>query len=105
MLKNDRCRPQSGAPLTDEEVQRLLQELVDWRLVDGAIEKQFRFPGFLRTMAFINAVAWIAHAEDHHPDMSVGYDRCTLRYRTHSVKGLSINDFICAAKVDALLTP
>ena len=55
------------------------------------------------TMAFVNAVAWIAHREDHHPDLLVSYNRCTVRFNTHSVGGLSINDFICAAKVDGLL--
>jgi 4a-hydroxytetrahydrobiopterin dehydratase len=54
-------------------------------------------------MAFVNAVAWIAHAEDHHPDLLVSYNRCTVRFNTHSVGGLSVNDFICAAKLDALL--
>jgi 4a-hydroxytetrahydrobiopterin dehydratase len=53
-------------------------------------------------MAFVNAVAWIAHREDHHPDVALGYDRCTVRFATHAVSGLSLNDFICAAKVDAL---
>ena len=52
--------------------------------------------------AFVNAVAWIAHREDHHPDMAFGYHRCTLRLNTHSVGGISLNDFICAAQVDAL---
>ena len=54
-------------------------------------------------MAFVNALAWIAHVEDHHPDLAVSYSRCTVRFNTHSVGGISINDFICAAKVDALL--
>jgi 4a-hydroxytetrahydrobiopterin dehydratase len=103
MLKDQRCQHQSGAPLPDDEVQRLLQQVEGWQVADGALHKEFRFADFHRTMAFVNAVAWIAHAEDHHPDLLVGYNRCTLRYRTHSVKGLSVNDFICAAKVDALL--
>ena len=74
-----------------------------WALVDGAIEKRYDFADYHHTMAFVNAVAWIAHAEDHHPDINFGYNRCTLRFNTHSVGGISINDFICAAKVDALL--
>ena len=73
-----------------------------WRLIDDALEKTFRFPDFHRTMAFVNAVAWLAHREDHHPDMNVGYNRCRVDYATHAIGGLSENDFICAAKVDAL---
>ena len=68
-----------------------------------ALTRDFRFDDFHSTMAFVNAVAWIAHTEDHHPALTVTYGRCTVRFDTHSVGGLSINDFICAAKVDALL--
>jgi 4a-hydroxytetrahydrobiopterin dehydratase len=85
------------------EVTAHLQQVVGWSVADGAIEKTFRFADHHRTMAFVNAVAWIAQREDHHPDVAFGYDRCTLRFATHSVAGLSLNDFICAAKVDALI--
>ncbi|MGL6109939.1 MAG: 4a-hydroxytetrahydrobiopterin dehydratase [Rubrivivax sp.] len=74
-----------------------------WALKDGAIEKTFRFGNFHESMAFVNALAWIAHGEDHHPDLGLSYNRCVVRFNTHSVGGISINDFICAAKVDALL--
>ncbi len=67
------------------------------------IRRLFTFKGFHQTMAFVNAVAWIAHRENHHPDLEVGYNRCLVRYRTHAIGGLSENDFICAAKVDRLL--
>jgi 4a-hydroxytetrahydrobiopterin dehydratase len=86
------------------EVQRHLADAPGWALVDGSIEKTFRFEDYHRTMAFVNAVAWIAHREDHHPDIAFSYNRATLRFNTHSVGGISLNDFICAAKVDALLT-
>jgi len=79
-----------------------LKQVDGWSLVNGAIEKTFSFADYHRTMAFVNAVAWIAHREDHHPDVAFGYNRCTLRFNTHSVGGISQNDFICAAKVDAL---
>jgi len=79
-----------------------LKQVDGWSLVNGAIEKTFSFADYHRTMAFVNAVAWIAHREDHHPDVAFGYNRCTLRFNTHSVGGISLNDFICAAKVDAL---
>lgn len=74
-----------------------------WRLIDGALEKSFSFPNFHKTMGFANAVAFIANAEDHHPDMQLSYGCCTVRFNTHDVKGISVSDFFCASKVDALL--
>ena len=103
-LKNLHCRPLEGAaPMASAEIDAHLARLSGWQLRDGAIEKAYAFDDFHRTMAFVNAVAWIAHAEDHHPDLAVSYGGCTVRFNTHSVGGISINDFICAAKVDALL--
>jgi 4a-hydroxytetrahydrobiopterin dehydratase len=74
-----------------------------WKLIDGALEKTCTFRNFHETMAFVNAVAWIAHREDHHPDMALGYSRCTVRFNTHDVGGISVSDFVCAQAVDALL--
>lgn len=74
-----------------------------WRLIDGALEKSFSFPDFHKTMGFANAVAFIANAEDHHPEMQLSYGRCTVRFSTHDVSGISVSDFFCASKVDALL--
>ena len=103
-LKSLRCQPLEGQPAMDSaNVTAHLARVPGWALRDGAIEKSYRFGNFHETMAFVNALAWIAHAEDHHPDLALGYNRCTVRFNTHSVGGLSINDFICAAKVDALL--
>ena len=73
-----------------------------WELVGGEITKTYRFADYHRTIAFVNAVAWVAHREDHHPDIEVGYNRCRVRYSTHSAGGLSANDFVSAAKVEAL---
>ncbi|WP_372659815.1 4a-hydroxytetrahydrobiopterin dehydratase [Hydrogenophaga sp.] len=73
-----------------------------WKLIDGALEKTFPFANFHETMAFVNAVAWIAHREDHHPDVALSFGRCTVRYSTHSVSGISASDFYCAAAVDGL---
>ncbi len=67
-----------------------------------AISKDFRFKNYHETMAFVNAVAWVAHREDHHPELAVSYNRCTVRYTTHAAHGLTDNDFICAAKIDRL---
>lgn len=102
------CTPLRGAQhqLSPERIAGLLDALPEgWRLIDdgSAITKTFRFSDYHRTMAFVNALAFIAHAEDHHPDLGVHYDRCLVRFSTHDVGGLSINDFICAAKTEALL--
>jgi 4a-hydroxytetrahydrobiopterin dehydratase len=98
------CKP--GTPALDAaDVQRLLGQLdAGWSVVeDGkAIRRAFRFEDFYRTMAFVNAIAWIANTEDHHPDLEVGYNYCRVRFTTHAIGGLSENDFICAAKIDAL---
>ena len=74
-----------------------------WRLIDGSLEKTFSFRNFHETMGFANAVAFIANAEDHHPDLALSYGKCTVRFNTHDVNGISVSDFVCASKVDALL--
>ena len=86
-----------------DRIAQHLGQAPGWTLVDGAIQKRYDFADYHRTMAFVNAVAWVAHVEDHHPELAVSYNRCTVRFNTHSVGGISINDLICAAKVDALL--
>jgi 4a-hydroxytetrahydrobiopterin dehydratase len=105
-LAQAHCIPLRGKEhrLTEARLRELLPELPEWDLVeDGhAISRTFRFDDYHRTMAFVNALAFIAHREDHHPDLGVHYDRCVVRYSTHDVGGLSENDFICAAKADAL---
>lgn len=107
-LHQQRCTPQSGAALSADEQQLLMSQLQGWGIDSsapgGVLCKTFTLADFHRTMAFVNAVAYIAHEQDHHPDMAVSYKHCTLRWSTHSVGGLSINDFICAARVDALST-
>jgi len=79
------------------------EQALGWRLIDGALEKTFTFKNFHATIGFVNAVAFIANAEDHHPDLAVSYSRCTVRFNTHDVNGISVSDFFCASKVDALL--
>jgi 4a-hydroxytetrahydrobiopterin dehydratase len=97
-----RCAEQVSQ-LSDADVQALLDELPGWRLAQGALERRSNFADFHQTMAFVNAVAEIAHAQDHHPDLHVSYGRCVLRFNTHSVNGISVNDFICAREVNELL--
>jgi len=98
------ARRGSEHKLPQARVRELLPEIPGWELVeDGhALSKTFKFDDYYRTIAFVNALAFIANREDHHPDLSVHYDRCVVRYSTHDVGGLSENDFICAAKADAL---
>jgi 4a-hydroxytetrahydrobiopterin dehydratase len=103
-LAQQHAEPVDGQPAMSADQIAVHMALVPgWSLVDGAIQRQYLFRDYHRTMAFVNALAWIAHAEDHHPDLLVSYNRCTVRFNTHAVGGLSVNDFICAAKVDALL--
>ncbi|MDO9479094.1 MAG: 4a-hydroxytetrahydrobiopterin dehydratase [Hydrogenophaga sp.] len=73
-----------------------------WKLIDGSLEKTYTFANFHETMAFVNALAWVAHREDHHPDLALGYSRCNVRFNTHDVGGISVSDFHCAGAVDAL---
>lgn len=105
-LRNLRCQPRKGSEhaLGTVAAAELLGLLPGWMLAsDGSeIHREFRFGDFYRTIGFVNAVAWMANREDHHPDLDVGYGRCGVRFSTHDVGGLSLNDFICAAKVDAL---
>ena len=90
------------AALDAVEAARLLALVPEWALEDGKLVRTFTFKNYYRTMAFVNALAYLSHTEDHHPEMTVTYNRCIVRYDTHSAHGLSDNDFICAAKADAL---
>lgn len=107
-LTEKKCVPCEGgvAPLDLSTASRLKALLrPEWKLLrEGkAIEATFEFKDYYRTLAFVNAVGWIAHREDHHPDIQFGYKTCTITYWTHAINGLSENDFICAAKIDQLL--
>ncbi len=104
-LIQKKCKPCEGGmtPLDKASVQGYLKQLKDWTRKNGRIRKTFTFKNYYQTVSFVNAVAWIAHQEDHHPEISFGYKNCEVIYSTHAIGGLSENDFICAAKVDALL--
>lgn len=104
-LVRKRCAPCEGgvAPLKDDQVGALLNGLSGWKREGIKICKDFRFEDHYQTLAFVNALAWISHREDHHPFVVVGYNTARVEYWTHAIGGLSENDFICAAKVDALL--
>jgi 4a-hydroxytetrahydrobiopterin dehydratase len=101
------CVPCEGgiAPLPRAAAEEVLQRLDEnWQLSLDAtsIQREFRFKDFFRTMSFANAVAHVANLEDHHPDLEIGYGYCRVRFTTHAIRGLSENDFICAAKIDLL---
>ena len=104
-LRQSRCTACNGGtpPVPDARLRDVLVGLPGWSLVGNAIEKTYRFKNYYETIAFVNATAWVSHAEDHHPDLEVGYNKCKVRYSTHAINGLSENDLICAAKVDALV--
>ncbi len=107
-LSERRCKPcEGGVPaLAGDAVREFLKGLhANWKLAaDGrSISRTFEFANYHQTIGFVNAVAWIANAEDHHPDLDVHYSRCVVKWWTHAVSGLTENDFICAAKVDRLL--
>jgi len=89
--------------LNAEQAAELLKQIEGWAESAGELSRSYQFKDFYQTMAFVNAVAWVANTENHHPDLEVGYNTCKVRYSTHAVGGLTENDFICAAKVNALL--
>ena len=106
-LKDLHCEPPETlpGPMDATACTRAAEELhEDWTLDldSGRISRELRFADYYQTMAFVNAVAWIAHQQDHHPDMEVHFNRCVVHFSTHAVGGLSRNDFICAARIDAL---
>jgi 4a-hydroxytetrahydrobiopterin dehydratase len=106
-LAERRCEPCEGgvAPLTRAAADELLLRLDPaWTLDEKAasLSREFSFRDFYRTMSFVNALAHVANTEDHHPDLEIGYGYCRVSFTTHSIGGLSINDFICAAKLDRL---
>jgi 4a-hydroxytetrahydrobiopterin dehydratase len=98
------CREVKGTAMSDADVGAQLSVLDHWVVDGGALTKTYRFKDYYETLAFVNALAYIVHREDHHPDLHVGYNRCEVRYNTHSVNGISENDFISAAKADALFS-
>jgi 4a-hydroxytetrahydrobiopterin dehydratase len=101
-LRTLRCAHASTA-LDSAEAARLLALLDGWAIDAGRLTRAYGFANYYETMAFVNALAYIAHCEDHHPELVVGYKNCVVRFDTHSVQGLSLNDFICAAKADVLV--
>lgn len=105
-LTDKKCVPcEGGVPkMIRAEAKAMLRQIPGWELDDDAktIHRRFEFKGFYKCMAFINAMAWVANSENHHPDFCAGYNYCDVTFTTHAIDGLSENDFICAAKLNAL---
>ena len=103
-MASKRCQPCEGGipPLTAEASLALLQTLPGWEIRESRLEQLFTFKNHHEVMAFVNAVAWVSHRENHHPELTVGYKDCRVSYWTHAIGGLSENDFICAAKLERL---
>lgn len=107
-LLHAHCKPcsEGDAPLSKTDAEQRLEQLdTEWVISeDGkSISRSFKFKNYYETMAFVNAAALVSHQQDHHPDLRIGYNTCHIEYSTHSIGGLSDNDFICAAKTDGLL--
>lgn len=107
-LRNKKCVSCEGigTPLTAEQIKNLLPQLDgQWQVSteNQSIKRELSFKNFYETMAFVNALAWIANRENHHPDLELGYNYCKVTFMTHALNGLTHNDFICAAKLDGLL--
>ena len=106
-LTDKHCVPCEGGvdAIEREAAEQLLGDVPGWELSEDGkmISRRFEFKGFFRTVSFINAMAWVVNNENHHPDFSAGYNYCEVGFTTHAIDGLSENDFICAAKVSALV--
>ncbi len=107
MLNTKNWADSARRALTATEVVSQLARLEGWSLsgqdAQVAIEKTYRFANYFETIAFVNMVAFVAHVADHHPDLTVGFNRCVVRFNTHDVAGISATDFECAARIDAAL--
>ena len=103
-LAQQKCKPLKGKEhqLTATGARELLAALPDWELDEAHIHKQFKFADFVHALAFVNALGYIAEQQNHHPDLELGWGRCVVKFSTHDVGGLSMNDFICAAKTEVL---
>jgi len=105
-LQKAHCKPLKGPEnrIDAEQIGQYLTALPGWQVGPDRsdIRKLFRFADFVHALAFVNALGWVAERENHHPDVELGWGRCLVKFSTHDVGGLSMNDFICAAKVQAI---
>ncbi|HML82190.1 MAG: 4a-hydroxytetrahydrobiopterin dehydratase [Thiomonas sp.] len=102
-LLDSHCMPLDASQRLDTAAMTPYLQLLDgWRFEDGSIRKTYVFGNYYQNLAFVNALAWMVHREDHHPDLLVQYNRCSVAFNTHSAGGITRNDFVCAAKADAV---
>jgi 4a-hydroxytetrahydrobiopterin dehydratase len=104
-LRTAHCAPvHDQPPMQGPQIQDQLHTLPAWTHVHDSLQRDYKFANYYEAIAFVNAVAWIVHREDHHPELAVSYNKVGVSFSTHSVNGVSINDFICAAKFDQAYT-
>jgi len=89
--------------LSKVEIDNYMASLKDWKIEDNNLKKNFSFKNYYQTLAFVNAIGWIIHQQNHHPDVTITYNLCKVAFTTHSINALSINDFICAAKIEDMI--
>ena len=104
-LTEKSCKPCEGGvpPMTEDEIKGMLGEIDGWTFTGGQLQRAFDFKNYYETISFVNALAWVANKEGHHPILDVGFRQCTVKFWTHAIDGISENDFICAAKVNELI--
>jgi len=104
-LSQKKCLPCEGGvdPMSETEIQTMMSNFPDWEFTNGRLTRKWELKNHYEAMAFVNAIAWISHKENHHPYITVGYRDVLVEYWTHAIDGISENDFICAAKVDEIL--
>ena len=106
-LEQQHCKACEGGtePMNRDEINSLISQVPDWEVnkASTSISRSFKFKNFYKTMSFVNALAYIANQEGHHPDLQVGYNYCIVTFTTHAIRGLSHNDFICARKINNLI--
>lgn len=92
--------------LTTADIKELMNAVIDWGVTTNqtVLTKKFSFKNYYQTISFVNAVAWIVHQQNHHPEITINYNSCSIQFSTHSINALSLNDFICAARIDAIET-
>jgi len=92
----------SPKALSAGQIKQSLKSLSGWQVKGKELIHTFNFKNFYETMAFVNAIAYIAHVQDHHPDLEVGYNKCVVHYSSHEAGGITERDFICAGKMNAV---
>ncbi|MCM8543156.1 MAG: 4a-hydroxytetrahydrobiopterin dehydratase [Lentisphaeraceae bacterium] len=104
-LSQKKCKPCEGGvdPMSESEISTMMSNFPEWEYKNGRVVRKWDFKNHYEAMAFINAVAWVSHKENHHPYITVGYRDVLVEYWTHAINGISENDFICAAKVNEIL--